>query len=329
LACILLASSACKLSALLLRGEPSSMGEPQEKEQQPKDQEQPTTQSTMNPPRRLSLGKHGTALTSPLRPASARLARMGRQQDTAHRPGSSPSSPSAVSQIPATAPERTEPHVGTAKAEAKPSDLDPTELQELVWRLCMENEAMRAELEEGREQTARLEAERDQAQQEADSLRGEVALNQERIAAIEENNKALFAEHSQIRDQARALQAELLEARTESRGSDEQLREARRMLNDTDSELSAACVRRDKVVSQLIETERLLRCEQLENQLMMRAAVEEGIRRRVKTLTQAQERVPVVPRRKPAKAKVNNSFRRRRGLGKVMAHMDFGTDGKS
>mmetsp|Transcript_88222 Transcript_88222/g.175250 ORF Transcript_88222/g.175250 Transcript_88222/m.175250 type:complete len:295 (-) Transcript_88222:29-913(-) len=285
------------------------MGEPQ-------DQEQPTTQPTVNPPRRRNLGKDSIALTSPLRPASARLAKIsGRKQDGARRIASLPS---PVSQAPqAAAFEQKDALVSITKPESQPVDLEPPELQELVWRLCLENETMRAELDEGREQSKKLQAERDHAQQEADRLREQLALNQQRIAAIEESNKTLFAEHELMWNQARGLQAELDGARKESRGSDEQLREARRMLNDTDAQLNAACSRRDTIASQLVEAERLLRCEQLENQLMMRAAIEEGIRRRVRSTTEAQERVPVVTTRRRAN-KVKNPFRRRRALGKVM-----------
>jgi len=285
---------------------------------EPRDQEQPNTQPNMNSSRRLYLGRHGTTLTSPLRPASARLAKIkGRRQESAGRlpsRGQCNNLPSPVSQIPqAVTPERTDTIVNIAKTDTKPVDLDPTELQELVWRLCLENETMRAEIEEGREQTKKLQGERDHAQQEADRLCEQLALNQQKIAAIEESNKTLFSEHEQMRDQARGLQAELDEARKESRGSDELLREARRMLSDTDAQLSAECLRRDKVAGQLVEAERLLRCEQLENQLMMRAAIEEGIRRRVRVMSETQERMPgMTARRRTNKAK--NCFRRCEGV---------------
>lgn len=234
-----------------------------------------------------------------------------------------PATPTAVSPEAKDEKKPVETLASITKDEKKPVDLDPTELQELVWRLCLENETMRAEIEEVREQAGKLQGERDHAREEADKLRRQLVQNQQKIAAIEENNKTLFAEHEQMRDQARGLQAELLEARRESRGSDEQLRQARRMLSDTDAQLSAECSRRDKVASQLVEAERLLRCEQLENQLMMRAAIEEGIRQRLRS--EAQERVAVTTRRRANKAK--NCFRRRPGLGKVMP-VEMGDAGK-
>lgn len=190
-------------------------------------------------------------------------------------------------------------------------EIECVELQELVWQLRLENESLHVQRDDVQQEHIKLQAAHDAAKQELCVMRAQMAEDQMRITGIETSNRELLTEHERLLEQRNTSQLEVNETKREREFLAGQLLLAHNQLKELEIAQDAMQSKRDLVASKLGETEGQLRCEQRENQILMRVAVEQGITRRMKELRFTEEAKAARSRRRGGKNGLADPLRNR------------------